>query len=83
MVSGLLAKGVQKKVQWIACKIFFSIGRVKGHYRELWDFHREETNDVYVQRIKDVFYVDVGDLAEKGNIASILKRIEPKEMLHG
>jgi hypothetical protein len=40
----------------------------------LWDFHSEDSNDALVQKIRDIYGVDVGDL-ETGNIAEILERI--------
>ena len=40
----------------------------------LWDFHSEESNDVYLAKIRDVFAVDVSDIPN-GNIVAILERL--------
>lgn len=40
----------------------------------LWDFHAEDTNDKYVEKIRQVFGVDVSDITT-GNLADIFDRI--------
>jgi len=40
----------------------------------LWDFHREETNNVLVSRIKEIYGVDVSDI-ESARLSEILERI--------
>jgi len=41
----------------------------------LWDFHCEETNDRFVEKIRQVYGVDVSDIPS-GNLADIFERIE-------
>jgi len=40
----------------------------------LWNFHTQETNEHYLEKIKEVYGVDVADI-ESGYIAEILERI--------
>ncbi len=40
----------------------------------LWDFHKEETNDTLVQKIRATYGVDVSDISS-GNLADIFDRI--------
>ena len=40
----------------------------------LWDFHREDSNEKYYKKIKDVYGVDVSDIKD-GNLLKIFKRI--------
>jgi hypothetical protein len=40
----------------------------------LWDFHTDETNDVLITKIRDLYGVEVSDI-ESGNLATILSRI--------
>ncbi len=47
----------------------------------LWDFHENETNDIYYARIIEVYGVDVSDI-EDANLASILERIETRAATH-
>lgn len=41
----------------------------------LWDFHIEQTNDLFYAKIRDVYGVDVSDV-ESGRLWTIFKRIE-------
>jgi hypothetical protein len=40
----------------------------------LWDFHGEETNDRFIEKIRHVYGVDVSDILN-GNLADIFERI--------
>jgi hypothetical protein len=40
----------------------------------LWDFHRDETNDTLISKIKEVYGVDVSDI-QSARLAEILERI--------
>lgn len=40
----------------------------------LWDFHDRETNDAYVERVREIYGVDVSDIPD-AKIANILERI--------
>lgn len=41
----------------------------------LWDFHSDETNELYFARIREVYGVDVSDIGS-ANLAEIAERIE-------
>ncbi|MGO9777884.1 MAG: hypothetical protein ACLPM3_14985 [Terracidiphilus sp.] len=40
----------------------------------LWDFHADENNDAYINKIKEIYGVDVSDI-QSANLAEILERI--------
>jgi hypothetical protein len=40
----------------------------------LWDFHRDETNEALVSKIKEVYGIDISDIAS-ANLSEILGRI--------
>jgi hypothetical protein len=44
----------------------------------LWDFHRNETNDILTARIKEVYGVDVSDI-QSARLSEILERIAAVE----
>jgi hypothetical protein len=44
----------------------------------LWDFHREETNDALISRIKEVYGVDVSDI-QSARLCEILERIAARQ----
>lgn len=45
----------------------------------LWDFHMEDSNEKYVNKIKEVYGVDTTRLGKSGNILSLLKLIREKQ----
>jgi hypothetical protein len=44
----------------------------------LWDFHRDETNDSLIAKIKELYDVDVSDI-QSGKLSEILDRIATKK----
>jgi len=40
----------------------------------LWDFHGDDTNDRFVEKIRGVYGIDVSDISS-GNLADIFERI--------
>ncbi|MBZ5549345.1 MAG: hypothetical protein LAO22_15535, partial [Acidobacteriia bacterium] len=44
----------------------------------LWDFHRDETNDALISRIKEVYGVDVSDI-QSARLSEILERIATRQ----
>ena len=57
---------------------FVECSGLNGHGSSLWDFHTEPSLDTMHSRIKEIYGVDVSDLAS-GNIAQILSRIAAKQ----
>jgi hypothetical protein len=45
----------------------------------LWDFHLDDSNETMTKKIQAQYLIDVTDLEEKGNIVSILERIEQQK----
>ena len=44
----------------------------------LWDFHGNETNDKFVEKIRCIYAVDISDISS-GNLADIFDRIKKGE----
>lgn len=62
------------------CMTIFGLPSADGVFisdkSTIWDFHSDETNEAMIRKIQEHYHVDVTDLADEGNIASILERIE-------
>jgi hypothetical protein len=57
-----------------ACRVLEKDWAFISDDSSLWDFHRNETNDVLLAKIKDVYGVDVSNI-ESAELSEILERI--------